>query len=105
MTRAIEDLLTAAMRDQVADLAPAPDLVARAAHRNQRRSRIRLAASISGVAGIAAAVAISLAVSSSPWPGQARPGRAQPLQPGRRPAQPAPPANCLIHRERGWSRP
>jgi len=65
MTRTIEDLLAASMREEVAGLTPAPDLVERAAKRHRQRSRIRLAASVAGTAGIAAAVAIGLTVASS----------------------------------------
>src|SRR5260221_13502070 len=73
MTRTIEDLLAASMREEVAGLTPAPDLVARAAKRHRQRSRIRLAASVTGTGGIAAAVAIGLTVASS-GPGAVRTG-------------------------------
>jgi hypothetical protein len=73
MTRTIEDLLAASMREEVAGLTPAPDLVARAAKRHRQRTRIRLAASVTGTAGIAAAVAIGLTVASS-GPGAVRTG-------------------------------
>ena len=73
MTRTIEDLLAASMREEVAGLRPAPDLVARAARRHRQRTRIRLAASVTGTAGIAAAVAIGLTVASS-GPGAVRTG-------------------------------
>jgi hypothetical protein len=53
MTRTIEDLLAASMREEVVGLTPAPDLVARAAKRHRRRTRIRLAPSVTGTAGIA----------------------------------------------------
>jgi hypothetical protein len=65
MTRTIEDLLAASMREEVADLTPAPDLVARAARRHRQRTNVRLAASVTGAAGIAAAAAIGLTVASS----------------------------------------
>jgi hypothetical protein len=65
MTRTIEDLLAAAMREEVVGLTPAPDLVARAARRHRQRTRLRWAASVTGTAGIAAAVAIGLTVASS----------------------------------------
>jgi hypothetical protein len=65
VNRTIEDLLAESMRDEVAGLRPAPDLVARAARRHRQRSRIRLAASVTGSAGIAAAVAIGLTVASA----------------------------------------
>lgn len=62
MNNATEDLLTASMRQQVAGLMPAPDLVARAARRHRQRGRIRLAASILGTAGTAAvAIAVTTA--------------------------------------------
>lgn len=73
MTRTIEDLLAASMREEVVGLTPAPDLVARAATRHRQRTRIRLAASVTGTAGIAAAVAIGLTVASS-GPGAVRTG-------------------------------
>jgi len=73
MTRTIEDLLAASMREEVVGLTPAPDLVARAAKRHRQRTRIRLAASVTGTAGIAAAVAIGLTVASS-GPGAVRTG-------------------------------
>jgi hypothetical protein len=73
MTRTIEDLLAASMREEVAGLTPAPGLVARAAKRHRQRTRIRLAASVTGTAGIAAAVAIGLTVASS-GPGAVRTG-------------------------------
>jgi hypothetical protein len=73
MTRTIEDLLAASMRDEVAGLRPAPDLVARAAQKYRRRARFRLAASAAGAAGIAAAVAVGLTV-ASPGPSAVRPG-------------------------------
>jgi hypothetical protein len=73
MVRTIEDLLAASMREEVAGLTPAPDLVARAARRHRQRTRIRLAASVTGAAGIAAAVAIGLTVASS-GPGAVRTG-------------------------------
>jgi hypothetical protein len=73
MTRTIEDLLAASMREEVAGLTPAPDLVACAAKRHRQRTRIRLAASVTGTAGIAAAVAIGLTVASS-GPGAVRTG-------------------------------
>src|SRR2546425_351498 len=60
MTRTIEDLLAASMREEVVGLTPAPDLVARAAKRHRQRTRVRLAAAVTGTAGIAAAVAIGL---------------------------------------------
>jgi hypothetical protein len=56
MTRAIEDELATAMRDQVAGLTPAPDLVARAVRRHRRHARIRLGASVTAAAGITAMV-------------------------------------------------
>ena len=65
MNRTIEDLLAESMRDEIAGLTPNPDLVARAARRHRQRSRIRLAASVTGSAGIAAAVAIGLTVASA----------------------------------------
>lgn len=65
MSRTIEDLLTASMREEVLGLTPAPDLVARAARRHRRRSRVRLAASATGTAGIVAAVAIGLTMASA----------------------------------------
>ncbi len=75
MTRTIEDLLATSMRDEVAGLTPSPDLVVRAA---RRHSRVRLAGSLTGVAGIAAAVATGLAVaSSSPGTVRTEPGTAQ----------------------------
>jgi hypothetical protein len=73
MTRTIEDLLAASMREEVVGLTPAPDLVARAAKRHRQRTKIRLAASVTGTAGIAAAVAIGLTVASS-GPGAVRTG-------------------------------
>jgi hypothetical protein len=73
MTRTIEDLLAASMRGEVAGLTPAPDLVARAAQRHRQRTRVRLAASVTGTAGIAAAVAIGLTVAPS-GPGAVRTG-------------------------------
>jgi hypothetical protein len=73
MTRTIEDLLAASMREEVVGLTPAPDLVARAARRHRQRTRIRRAASVTGTAGIAAAVAIGLTVASS-GPGAVRTG-------------------------------
>lgn len=65
MTHTIEDLLATSMRDEVAGLVPAADLLARAARRHRQRSRIRLAVSLTGAAGVAAAVAIGLTVVSS----------------------------------------
>jgi hypothetical protein len=65
MKATIEDLLAASMRDEVAGLRPAPDLVARAARRHRQRSRVRLAVSVAGTAGVAAAVAIGLTVASA----------------------------------------
>jgi len=65
MSRTIEDLLTASMRDEVLGLRPAPDLVARAARRHRRRTRVRLAASAAGTAGIVTAVAIGLTMPSA----------------------------------------
>jgi hypothetical protein len=73
MTRTIEELLAASMREEVVGLTPAPDLVGRAAKRHRQRTRIRLAASVTGTAGIAAAVAIGLTVASS-GPGAVRTG-------------------------------
>lgn len=73
MNRTIEDLLAESMRDEVAGLTPAPDLVARAARRHRQRSRIRLAGSVMGTAGIATAVAIGLTVASA-GPGADRTG-------------------------------
>ena len=73
MTRTIEDLLAASMREEVVGLTPAPDLVARAARRHRQRTRIRRAASVTGTAGIAAAVAIGVTVASS-GPGAVRTG-------------------------------
>lgn len=73
MTRTIEDLLAASMREEVVGLMPAPDLVARAAQRHRQRTRVRLAVSVTGTAGIAAAVAIGLTVASS-GPGAVRTG-------------------------------
>lgn len=64
MTRTIEDLLAASMREEVAGLRPAPDLVARAARQHRRRARLRLAVSAAGSVGIAAAVAVGLTVAS-----------------------------------------
>ena len=81
MTRTIEDLLATSMREEVVGLTPAPGLVARAARRHRQRTRVRRAASVTGTAGIAAAVAIGLTVvSSSPGavrtgPGAAKSGR------------------------------
>jgi hypothetical protein len=75
MTSIIEDLLTDAMREEAAGLTPAPDLVARAARANRQRTRLRLATSATGVAGVAAAVAISL-TGASPGPHVVRPGAA-----------------------------
>jgi hypothetical protein len=65
MTRTIEDLLATSMREEVAGLAPSTDLLARAARRHRRHSRVRLAATITGSAGIAAAVAIGLTTASA----------------------------------------
>jgi hypothetical protein len=65
MSRTIEDLLAASMHEAVTGLTPAPDLVARAARRHRQRSRVRRAASITGTAGIAAAVTIGLTVASA----------------------------------------
>jgi hypothetical protein len=73
MTRTIEDLLATSMREEVAGLTPAPDLVARAARRHRQRTRARLAASAAGTAGIAAAVAIAVTVASA-GPGADRTG-------------------------------
>jgi hypothetical protein len=73
MTRTIEDLLAASMRDEVAGLRPAPDLVARAAKRHRQHTRVRFAAWATGTGGIAAAVAIGLTVASSS-PGAVRTG-------------------------------
>jgi hypothetical protein len=73
MNRTIEDLLSASMREEVAGLTPAPDLVARAARRHRQRTRVRLAASATGTAGIAAAVAIAVTVASA-GPGADRTG-------------------------------
>lgn len=73
MNRTIEDLLAASMREEVSRLTPAPDLVARAARRHRQRTRVRLAASVMGTAGIAAAVAIGLTVASA-GPGADRTG-------------------------------
>ncbi len=73
MTRTIADMLAASMREEVAGLTPAPDLVARAAKRHRQRTRVRLAASVTGAAGIAVAVAIGLTVTSS-GPGAVRTG-------------------------------
>ena len=63
MNFAFEDVLTASMRDEVAGLEPAPDLVARAARRHRQRS-VRLVATATGTAGVAAAVAIGMTVAS-----------------------------------------
>ena len=84
MTSIIEDLLAAAMREEVVGLAPAPDLVARAARRNRQHTRLRLATSATGIAGVAAAVAISL-TGGSPSPHVVRPG---PPGGGQAPASP-----------------
>ncbi len=65
MSRTIEDLLTASMREEVLGLTPAPDLVARAARRHRRRARVRLAASAAGTAGIVAAAAVGLTMASA----------------------------------------
>lgn len=65
MSRTIEDLLTASMRDEVAGLRPAPDLVSRAAKRHRQRARLRLATSAAGVVGTATAVAVGLTVASA----------------------------------------
>jgi hypothetical protein len=65
MSRTIEDLLATSMREAVTGLTPDPDLVARAARRYRQRARVRRAASVTGFAGIAAAVAISLTVASA----------------------------------------
>jgi hypothetical protein len=46
MTRTIEELLTASMREEVIGLTPPPDLVARAARRHRQRTRVRMAASV-----------------------------------------------------------
>jgi len=73
MTRTLEDLLAASMREEVVGLTPAPDLVARAARRHRQRTRVRRAASVTGTAGIAAAVAIGVTVASS-GPGAVRTG-------------------------------
>jgi hypothetical protein len=79
MTRTIEDLLAASMREEVAGLTPATGLVTRAAMRHRQRARLRLAASATGTAGIAAAVAIGLtAASPSPGAVQTGPGAARP---------------------------
>jgi hypothetical protein len=81
MTRTIEDLLVASMRDEVAGLRPAPDLVARAAKQHRRRARLRLAASAAGTVGIAAAVAVGLTV-ASPRPGVVGTGSSAAKAPG-----------------------
>ncbi len=100
MTRTIEDLLAASMREEVVGLTPAPDLVARAAKRHRQRTRIRLAASVTGTAGIAAAVAIGLTVASSgPGARLPRPARARS---GRDPARPRPAVRRPVRRRRGW---
>jgi len=65
MSRTIEDLLAATMREEVAGLRPAPDLVARAAMRHRQRARLRLATSAAGVVGTATAVAVGLTVASA----------------------------------------
>lgn len=64
MNSTIEELLASSMREEVAGLTPAPDLVARAARRHRQHTRVR-AASITGTAGVAAAVAIGLTVASA----------------------------------------
>ena len=73
MTRTLEDLLAASMREEVVGLTLAPDLVARAARRHRQRTRVRRAASVTGTAGIAAAMAIGVTVASS-GPGAVRTG-------------------------------
>ena len=72
MTRTIEDLLAASMRDQVAGLRPAPGLVARAAKQHRRRIRLRLSAA-AGTVGMAAALVVGLTV-TSPSPSTVRTG-------------------------------
>jgi hypothetical protein len=65
MTRTIEDLLAVSMREEVAGLTPAPDLVARAARRHRQYTRVRRAASVTGTAGIAAAAAVAAITASN----------------------------------------
>jgi hypothetical protein len=97
MTRAIEDELATAMRNQAAGLIPAPDIVARAARRHRRRARIRLGASVTAAAGITAlVVAVGLPGAStragstqagSQGPGAAGPGVRPPARPVSEPAR------------------
>jgi hypothetical protein len=88
MTRAIEDELATAMRNQVAGLTPAPDIVAQAVRRHQRRARIRLGVSVTAAAGITATVvALGLPAASTRTqagalgPGAAAPGVTPPARP------------------------
>ena len=83
MTRAIEDELSAAMRQQVIGLTPAADIVARTVRRHRRGIRIRLGVAVTGSAGITAtAVAVSLpgtlSRAGSPGSGAAGPGATAP---------------------------
>lgn len=89
MNRTIEDLLAASMREEVDGLTPAHDLVARAARRHRQRKTIRLAASVTGSAGIAAAVAIGLAVASAgPGTDRTRPAAPAATPGGHEPSSP-----------------
>jgi hypothetical protein len=62
MTRAIEEELATAMRNRVAGLSPAPDIVARAVRAHRRSARIRLGASVTAAAGITA-MAVGVVIS------------------------------------------
>jgi hypothetical protein len=88
MTRAIEDELATAMRNEVAGLTTAPDIVARAVRRHQRRARIRLGVSVAAAAGITAMVVAIGLPGASTRAGSRGPGAAGPdVTP---PARPAP---------------
>lgn len=86
MTRAIEEELSIAMRQQVAGLSPAPDIVARSFHQFRRRAHLRLGVSLTAAAGITAvAVAVSLpgapTQAGSPGPGGTESGVKPPARP------------------------